>query len=55
MIDNKRILQKTEWLAKRGSRLAKNDAAPSLQLQPIFLYLLTFPNDWAYDREKSLN
>ena len=32
-----------------------DDAAPSLQLQAIFLDLLTFPNDWAYDREKSLN
>ena len=33
--------------------IISDDAAPSLQLQPIFLDLLTFPNDWVY--EKSLN
>ena len=61
MIDNKRNFAKNTVARKKrleASRLAvtlSDDAAPSLQLQPIFLDLLTFPNDWAYDREKSLN
>ena len=41
--------------ARRFAVTILDDAAPSLQLQPIFLDLLTFPNEWAYDREKSLN
>ena len=61
MIDNKRNFAKNTVAHKKrlqASRLAvtlSDDAAPSLQLQPIFLDLLTFSNDWACDREKSLN
>ena len=61
MIDNKRNFAKDTVASKKrleARRLAvtlSDDAASSLQLQPIFLDLLTFPNDWAYDREKSLN
>ena len=61
MIDNKRNFAKNTVASKKrleARRLAvtlSDDAAPSLQLQPIFLDLLTFSNDWACDREKSLN
>ena len=61
MIDNKRNFAKNTVARKKrleASRLAvtlSDDAAPSLQLQTIFLDLLTFSNDWACDREKSLN
>ena len=61
MIDNKRNFAKNTFARKKrleARRLAvtlSDDAAPSLQLQPIFLDILTFSNDWAYDREKSLN
>ena len=56
MIDNKRNFAKNTVAHKKrleASRLAvtlSDDAAPSLQLQPIFLDLLTFSNDWACDR-----
>ena len=61
MIDNKRnfakktVARKKRLEARRLAVTLSDDAAPSLQIQPIFLDLLTFPNDWAYDREKSLN
>ena len=51
MIDNKRNFAKNTFARKKrleARRLAvtlSDDAAPSLQLQPIFLDLLTFPND----------
>ena len=51
MIDNKRNFAKNTVAHKKrleASRLAvtlSDDAAPSLQLQPIFLDRLTFPND----------
>ena len=48
------------WMAQKdvsriNSEGVGQNAAPSLQLQTIFLDLLTFPNDWVYDRENSLN
>ena len=61
MIDNKRnfakntVARKKRLEARRLAVTLSDDAAPSLQLQPIFLDILTFSNDWAYDREKSLN
>ena len=51
MIDNKRNCAKNTFARKKrleARRLAvtlSDDAAPSLQLQPIFLDRLTFPND----------
>ena len=50
MIDNKRnfakntVARKKRLEARRLAVTLSDDAAPSLQLQPIFLDLLTFPN-----------
>ena len=61
MIDNKRnfakdtVARKKRLEVRRLAVTLSDDAAPSLQLQHIFSDLLTFPNDWVYDREKSLN